>query len=437
MVNVLFQGINLLVLKKYLIDYFNITNNINKQVFHNIMNKNSYPWIKKYVPETPADIIGQDAALRKINNFIAVKPKGKALFLHGPIGSGKTSSVQAIAKEKNLELVEINASDSRNKKAIESLLGTAVKQVSLFSKGKIILVDEIDGISGVKDRGAVTAIKNIIKKSSFPIIMTANNAHTDKLKDLRKISVLVEFVHLDTKVIFNHLKNICKKEKIKFEESSLETLATSCNGDLRAAINDLQTFSSDGKFDPKSSEFLLQREQKDVIQNALFKVYKTFKPEVSLASFNVLDINIDKIMEWVEYNTPKEYTKIKDLANAFENISLADVYKGRIRRWQYWRFLVYMYQLLSIGVSLSKEKKYSETPEYTRSKKGLSIWMYNMKTAKKKSIAAKLAEVLHLSKKQAYVYVDYLKFMLQDKKLKDKLIQELDLEISEVEWLLK
>jgi replication factor C large subunit len=400
------------------------------------MNKNSLPWIKKHSPETLKDIVGQNAALTKLQNFINIKPKGKALFLHGPTGSGKTSAVQAIAKEMGLELVEINASDSRNKAAIESLLGMAVKQMSLFSKGKIILVDEIDGVSGVKDRGAVTAIKNIIKKSSFPIVLTANNAHMDKLKDLRKTSVLVEFVHLDDKVTFDHLKEICKKEKIEYEDASLKTLATSCNGDLRAAINDLQTFSSDGKFDPASSEFLLQREQKDVIQGALFKIYKTFKPEVSLTSINSLDININEIMQWVEYNTPKEYTKIKDLAVAFDNISLADVYNGRIRRWQYWRFLVYIYQLLSIGISLSKEKRYSKATEYTRSKKGLSIWMYNMKTAKKKSIAVKLAEASHLSKKQAYAYVDSLKFMLQDKNLKSALINDLELEDSEVEWLL-
>jgi replication factor C large subunit len=140
-------------------------------------------------------------------------------------------------------------------------------------------------------------------------------------------------------------------------------------------------------------------------------------------------------MEWVEYNTPKEYTKIKDLARAFDNISLADVYKGRIRRWQYWRFLVYIYQLLSVGISLSKNEKYSETPDYKRSNKGLSIWMYNMKNAKKKSIATKLAEVSHLSKKQAFKHVDTLKFILQNDSIRDKLIEELDLEDSELEWL--
>ncbi len=399
------------------------------------MNIGSQPWIRKYSPDKIKDIVGQDPAIAKVMNFLEIKPKGKALLFHGPTGSGKTSCVQAIAREKDYELLEINASDSRNKNAIESLLGMAVKQRSLFAKEKLILVDEIDGLSGRKDRGAVTAIKNIVKKSSFPIIMTANDAYADKLKVLRKLSVIIDFSPLDMEVVFSYLKKICDKEKIKYEDSDLKTLARSCNGDLRAAINDLQTFSSDGKFDSASLDFLLEREQKETIKVALFKIYKTLKPEISLGGFDNVDLNIDKIMEWVEYNTPKEYTKIKDLARAFDNISLADVYKGRIRRWQYWRFLVYIYQLLSVGISLSKNEKYSETPDYKRSNKGLSIWMYNMKNAKKKSIATKLAEVSHLSKKQAFKHVDTLKFILQNDSIRDKLIEELDLEDSELEWL--
>jgi replication factor C large subunit len=166
----------------------------------------------------------------------------------------------------------------------------AVKQRSLFAKEKLILVDEIDGLSGRKDRGAVTAIKNIVKKSSFPIIMTANDAYADKLKVLRKLSVIIDFSPLDMEVVFSYLKKICDKEKIKYEDSDLKTLARSCNGDLRAAINDLQTFSSDGKFDSASLDFLLEREQKETIKVALFKIYKTLKPEISLGGFDNVDL---------------------------------------------------------------------------------------------------------------------------------------------------
>ena len=399
------------------------------------MKSDSLPWIRKYLPVKLDQVIGQTIAILQIKDFIKNNKGKKALFLYGPTGTGKTSCVQALCNENDFELVEINASDSRNKKSIEELLGAVVNQTSLFSKGKLILIDELDGISGRKDRGAVNAIKDIVSKSSFPIIFTANDAYSNKLKNLRKISALIEFAKLDTKDIMEQLKFICAKEKIKYADEELIMLARSCNGDLRAAINDLQTFSHNGKFDPESADFLVEREQKQNISEALFKVFKTFKPEISLKCFDNVDINIDEIISWVEYNTPREYTKIKDLAKAFDEISLADVYKGRIRRWQYWRLLVYIYQLLSVGISLAKEEKYSKTIEYKPTTKGLNIWQYNMKNAKKKSIAQKLSEKSHLSKKQAYKYVDTLKFIMQNPKMKDDLVRDLELDDGEIQWL--
>lgn len=397
--------------------------------------KSNKPWINKYSPKNSKEIVAQKKAINKIKEYIESKNYNKSLLLHGPIGTGKTCSVTAIANDLQLELVEVNASDRRNKNSVNDLLGNAAKQASLFYKGKIILIDEIDALSGKQDRGAVAAIKSVIEKTKFPVILTAVDAYSDKIKTLRKISTLVEFERLNNKDILKHLKDICVKEKVKYDEESLKSLSLSCNGDLRAAINDLQTFSGDGKFNITDSDFLLQRNQTDVIQDVLFRIYKTFKPEVSLESINKLDINIDQIIEWVEYNTPREYKKIKDLAIAFDNISLTDVFRGRIRRWQHWRFLVYMYQLLSIGISLSKKEKYSSNVEYKRSTKGLMIWQYNMKTAKKKSVAQKLANATHLSMKQSFKYVDILKFMLKDKKVKNQIIAELDLDDAEVEWL--
>jgi len=400
-----------------------------------IMKKEVLPWIKKYLPKNSSEITGQTKAINKIMNFLELKPKNKSLFVYGPTGTGKTSSIIVIAKERNLEIMEVNASDTRNKASIHSLIGAAANQASLFHKGKIILIDEVDGVSGTKDRGAFAEIKKIVKSSVYPVIFTATDAHIDKLKELKKISILVEFNPLNSDDCFAHLKKICEKEKIKFEENDLKSLAMSCNGDLRAAINDLQTYSNKDEFNPDSSDYFLQREQKDSIQKALFKIFKTLKPDVSLSSFDSVDMNPDELLEWVTYNVPKEYLDIEDLSNALDNISLADVFRGRIRRWQYWRFLVYIFQLLSVGVSLSKTKKYANTPEYTRSKKGLQIWQYNMKTAKKKSVAAKLAEVSHLSLKQAFNYVDSLKVMMKDSSFKSQIIKDLELEDSEIEWL--
>ena len=108
------------------------------------------PWIKKYEPKSSDDIVGQEDAVKYLKEFITnpKKRKKKAIILYGPSGNGKTSSVYAISNELDLELIEVNASDFRNKDKIESTIGQSSKQMSLFGKSKIILVDEIDGLSG-------------------------------------------------------------------------------------------------------------------------------------------------------------------------------------------------------------------------------------------------------------------------------------------------
>src|SRR3989344_5949917 len=134
-------------------------------------------WIKKYAPRLP-EHVPQENAVKQLDNFINNfrKLKKRAALIYGPPGSCKTCSVHALAEKNNFEVVEVNASDVRNKDGINSLLGAALKQQSLFSKGKIILVDEVDGVSGMQDRGGVSAIASLIKDAFFPIIMTANNS---------------------------------------------------------------------------------------------------------------------------------------------------------------------------------------------------------------------------------------------------------------------
>jgi replication factor C large subunit len=96
------------------------------------------------------------------------------LVLHGPPGTGKTASVHALARELDLELIEVNASDVRNKASINELLGAALGQQSLFFKGNVILVDEADGLSGTKDRGGLQAVLALVKEARYPVIITAN-----------------------------------------------------------------------------------------------------------------------------------------------------------------------------------------------------------------------------------------------------------------------
>ena len=101
------------------------------------------PLINKYPPKTEKEIIGQDENLKQLKNFIVnfKKSKKKSALIYGQSGTGKTSAVYAIANDFGYEVIEVNASDFRNADQINQKVGNAIKQRSLFAKGKIILVD--------------------------------------------------------------------------------------------------------------------------------------------------------------------------------------------------------------------------------------------------------------------------------------------------------
>ncbi|MDP7116104.1 MAG: replication factor C large subunit [Candidatus Woesearchaeota archaeon] len=399
------------------------------------------PFIKKYNPSKPEDIVGQDSAFNQVDDFISKysdQPK-KSCFLWGPSGTGKTSSVHVAAKKQDLELIEINASDFRNKDQINERLGNAIFQRSLFSSGKVILMDEVDGLSGMKDRGAIQAIIKLIDKTTFPIFLTASNPYDQKFSTLRRRATLVEFTTLDYLSIFQRLKLIATEEKIKAEDDTLKTLARRCGGDLRAAINDFQTLSKGKELTPKSLESLHDRLKNENMIQALLKVFKTTDPAIALTAYDQVLEDQDKIFLWLDENIPKEYTKPEDLANAYNALSRADVFKGRIRRWQHWRFMVYINQLLSAGIALSKKEKYTTFTKYAPTMKLLKIWQANMKYAKRKAIAQKIAHHTHTSSR---IVLDSTLPFFQEafKKNNDfaaSMTKTLKLDLDEVKWLMK
>ncbi len=398
------------------------------------------PWVVKHIPETTDEIQGQDSAVKDLKEFVANYGKDKkAALIYGPPGCGKTASVYALANELGYELIEVNASDFRSKQAIEERLGPVIKQHSLFSQGKIVLVDEIDGMSGRKDRGGTTAVLNLMKDSIFPIVMTANDPWDSKFSTLRKKSELIQFRTLAYTSVRAVLRRICEKESIKCEKQAITKLAMHAGGDLRGAVNDLQTLAEYTKKLTKDSiDEISDRKQTESMITALTKVLKTTRPEVALGAYDDVDEDVDDIFLWLEENIPKEYTKTGDLAKAFDNLSTADVYRGRIRRWQYWRYLVYIYDLLSVGIALSKDEKYKGYTKYTRTKRILKMWQANIRNAKKKSVAEKYAKATHTSANQAFKEIPYLKTIFKsNSKMAKAMAEELELDDKEVQWLKK
>ncbi|MEM2916122.1 MAG: replication factor C large subunit [Candidatus Woesearchaeota archaeon] len=397
-------------------------------------------WIHHHRPSTLKSVPQPDGivALEKfVKNF--ARQKKKAMLLYGPSGTCKSCAVHALAKDLNWEIVELNASDVRNEEQIKERLGNALNQRSLFFAGKLFLVDEIDGVSGTDDRGGIPALVDLIAKSSFPIILTAQDPWDKKFSTLRSKSVLVEFPALSADAIAGILQEVCQKENLKAEPTALKSIARRSGGDLRSAINDLQLLSQDGRITQKSLEILSERNRLEQMRNALIRVFRNSDPALALGAFDNTDTDIDEIFHWIDHNLAKEYSDPHDRARAYDVLSRADVFRGRIKRQQHWRFLSHIFELITAGIAVAKDAKSKSPPEYEQTTRLLKIWRANMIYNKRKNIAQKVAEATHCSLSTAIQQtLPMLQVIAKNQPEHAKLLaEELGLDEEEMRWLTK
>ena len=361
------------------------------------------PWVEKHRPKSFEEIKGQSEAIRLIVNFVEnfnngmlTKRSKRALILHGPPGIGKTTLVHVLALETKSEIFELNASDLRNKGKLQEILKPAMEQQSLFEKNKIILVDEADGISAV-DRGGLSELITLIEVSKYPVIITANDIWASKFSGLRKKAEIAELKEINYNDIKDVLISILRKENHFIDNDVLTKISVKAKGDLRAAINDLQSISK--LENPRSIEFD-ERNKETSIFNALKMVFKGKPTESTLRVFDSVKMPLDEVILWVEKNIPEEYSG-EELYRAYDLLSKVDVFKGRIYKQQYWRFMVYENIFLSYGIASAKKMIKPGFTSYKRPTRILKIWMNNQRTMKKKSISTKYAKHVHVGKKRA------------------------------------
>jgi len=387
-------------------------------------------WTEKYRPKKISEVVGQSETGEIIKNYLLNFPgKKKAIILNGPPGIGKTTLVHAFSNEINAEIFELNASDLRNKSSMNLRLKPVLEQKSLFEKNKIILVDEVDGISG-KDRGGVSELISLIENSKYPIICTANDTWKPKLSPLRKKCEIIELKEIPPSEIKMVLKKILEKEKKEVNPDVINQISIKSNGDLRSAINELETVSELNKEEVIK---IFEKPKKINIFHAIKHIFQDRVNKDMLSTFDKVEMSIDNIILWIEENIPKVYKGI-ELVKAYERLTKVDLFKGRIYKQQYWRFLVYENAFLSYGVSEAKGNK-EKIGFYKYSKPGriLKIWLNNKKRAKRKTIAEKMAEKTHVGQKRILSQWNEVKNILKNPEVQ----KQLKLDSDEINYIMK
>ncbi|GAB6948313.1 replication factor C large subunit [Vulcanisaeta sp. JCM 16161] len=320
------------------------------------------PWVEKYRPRKLSEVVDQEEAKKAlldwINSWEKGKPSKKAVMLVGPPGIGKTTLAYALANEKGYEVLELNASDVRTGERIRQVIGSSMKMGSLFGfRGRIILFDEVDGLNVREDKGGLAAIVELIRESTWPIIMTANNPWDPKFRELRDEAEVIQLKPLDEDDIMTILRRICNAEGIKCEEDALKLIAESSGGDVRAAINDLQASAEGKKVLTKDDVTVTERAHQFDMFKILDKVFHARRFEEARSVTFLPSFDWESYYPWALDNIPSVYAKsVEAVSEALDNLSLSDVVRGRIMKTQEWELMPYMLELMTAGVALVRNK---------------------------------------------------------------------------------
>ena len=419
------------------------------------------PWVEKYRPKSFADVVNQEEAKYVLASWICARfraPKdfctrwakkkdreildARAILLAGPPGVGKTTLVHALAREIGYELIELNASDVRTAERLKEVVGRGLREGSLFGYGgKIVLFDEVDGLHVKEDAGGLEAIIEIVENSKVPIVMTANNPYDPRFRPLRDISLVVNLKRLSEEEVVEVLRRICASEGAKCEEEALRSIAKSSLGDLRAAINDLQMYLSGGRKALTVDDIKRVGERNPQLSmfEILDRVYRArWFDEARAISFNP-SFDWEQYFIWATETIPVVYKEVETISVAYDRLSKADMFIGRIKRTQEWELLPYALELALGGVSQIKNKpRLPPFIKYGFPQRLLILAKSREARKRRDALVEYLAQNLHVSKSYVKSEVIYVLGALakSDPKIVERLSKALGINAIDIKTLL-
>ena len=343
-------------------------------------------WSETYRPHNISDMVGNEQARASIIEWFVKWKKGtKPLLLVGPPGIGKTTIANIVSKQFGYDAIGLNASDVRSKSQINEILGPVLENVSVLGT-PMIFIDEVDGIHGRSDYGGASALVDILKTPTVPIILAANSDASEKMKNIKKATKVIYFKKISPRLLRVYLQSILKRQGAVLSPGSLIKVIDKSNGDIRSMINLAQSFVTG--FNPQTDESFEHLNVEDGV-NAFFKANSAEEARSVLYSMQINPR--DKINAFYSsvITSPLDSGT---LAKYLQVLSDSDVLFGRIMKTQNWRLLRYLNDIL---IRLYQKDSIVRYTQYNLSWPLLNRIRWD--GAKIKALSSVMAKQLHLS----------------------------------------
>ena len=412
-------------------------------------------WTEIYRPQGLSEVVGNPKVIKDLHQWAVSweegHPEFKAVVLMGPPGVGKTSAALALARDFKWGVVEMNASDQRNADAIKRVAIRGSRSETFTDEGeflsskdgdlKLIILDEADNIFGREDSGGIPAIAELVANTRQPVILIVNDFYelSRKSSAIKNNTLQLKVSRVQAATMRNVLRRIAIDQGLEVPHRVFETIIENSNGDMRAAVRDLQAVGEGNANMGEDDAFVLEsrmsvRSMYDLMRDILHE------SDARRARRTAMDVDEtpDHIMMWLDENVPMEYKDPEDLHRAFTHLARSSTFLSRVTRRQYYGFWSYANDHNVLGVCSAKSRPNRGWVQYR-------FPSYIMKMSRSKAfrsmrsgIASKISEHTHTSTRRSAQ--DMLPYMVQmfkgDPEFRLSMIGTLHLSTEEVAFIL-
>jgi replication factor C large subunit len=372
----------------------------------------SLMWSEIHRPKRVEQMAGNEEARLAVLKWLAGWVSGaKPLLMVGPPGVGKTTLVHALARQFEYDLVEMNASDVRNRGAIEERIRPLLLNTGLFGRRIMLFLDEVDGISGREDSGGLDALVDLMKEPTIPVIMAANEKSA-KIKELAKACKTVEFSPVPPRLLLVFLDHVLKQEGASLGPGDKISVVNNSRGDIRALLNGAQsrvagyatTSNADiaeiDMVDAVTGYFASTSREKAV--KLLAKADASF-PDPRYQGGMDAEARRKDMIAALYSSIVSSHVDADSLAAMLDVLSRADVVVGRVSRRRQWSLLRYVRDMVAFGLFEKSRGKGIKYNQYAMPWQVMGPIFARSQTVRKLSSA--IAPAMHVSARTFSTFV--------------------------------